>query len=45
MTEQGLAESRSRAQAMIAEGFVLMNGKTVKKPSVAVAEGDAVTVT
>lgn len=45
MTEQGLAESRSRAQAMIAEGFVLMNGKTVKKPSVAVAEGDVVTVT
>lgn len=45
MTEQGLAESRSRAQAMIAEGFVLMNGKTVKKPSVAVSEGDTVTVT
>lgn len=45
MTEQGLAESRSRAQAMIAEGFVLLNGKTVKKPSVAVAEGDTVTVT
>ena len=40
-----MAESRSRAQAMIAEGFVLLNGKTVKKPSVAVAEGDTVTVT
>ena len=40
-----MAESRSRAQAMIAEGFVLLNGKAVKKPSVAVEEGDTVTVT
>ena len=45
MTETGLAESRSRAKAMIDEGFVLLNGKTVKKPSLAVAEGDLVTVT
>ena len=45
MTENGLAESRSRAQAMIAEGFVLLNGKAVKKPSVAVNDGDTVTVT
>lgn len=45
MTEKGLAESRSRAQAMISEGFVLLNGKTVKKPSVSVEDGDAVTVT
>ena len=45
MTEKGLAESRSRAQAMISEGFVLLNGKTVKKPSLAVADGDTVTVT
>ena len=44
MTEKGLAESRSRAQAMISEGFVLLNGKTVKKPSLAVADGDTVTV-
>ena len=39
-----MAESRSKAQAMIAEGFVLLNGKTVKKPSVSVEEGDTVTV-
>ena len=45
MTENGLAESRSRAQAMIDEGFVLLNGKAVKKPSTAVNDGDAVTVT
>ena len=45
MTENGLAESRSRAQAMISEGFVLLNGKAVKKPSVAVNDGDTVTVT
>lgn len=45
MTENGLAESRSRAQAMIAEGFVLLNGKEVKKPSVIVNDGDTVTVT
>ena len=45
MTEKGMAESRSRAQAMIAEGFVLLNGKEVKKPSVAVEDGDTVTVT
>ena len=45
MTENGLAESRSRAQAMIAEGFVLLNGKAVKKPSAAVEDGDTVTVT
>ena len=44
MTEKGLAESRSRAQAMIAEGFVLLNGKTVKKPSAAVEDTDSVTV-
>ena len=45
MTENGMAESRSKAQAMIAEGFVLLNGKTLKKPSVSVEEGDTVTVT
>jgi len=45
MTENGYAESRSKAQAMIAEGFVLLNGKAVKKPSVAVNTGDTVTVT
>ena len=45
MTENGLAESRSKAQSMIAEGFVLLNGKTVKKPSVSVGDGDTVTVT
>ena len=45
MTENGLAESRSRAQAMINEGFVRLNGKEVGKPSAAVNEGDTVTVT
>lgn len=45
MTEKGLAESRSKAQAMISEGFVRLNGKEVRKPSAAVGENDTVTVT
>lgn len=45
MTEKGLSESRSKAQAMIAEGFVLINGKKAKKPSAEVSEGDEVLIT
>ena len=42
---KGLAESRSRAQAMISGGMVLLNGRTVTKPSAQVGELDCVTVT
>ncbi|MBR2460707.1 MAG: TlyA family RNA methyltransferase [Clostridia bacterium] len=45
MTEHGLSESRSKARAMIESGFVLINGKRVKKPAQEVCGGDTVTVT
>lgn len=45
MAENGIAESRSKAQAMIAEGAVLLNGSAVTKPSAAVTESDTVTIT
>ena len=45
LAEKGLAESRSRAQAMIAGGMVSVNGKTVTKPAFAVTEADNVVLT
>lgn len=45
MAQNGLAESRSKAQAMISSGFVILNGKRVLRPSTAVSEGDEITVT
>ena len=45
MAENGLAESRSKAQALIAEGAVLLNGSAVAKPSANVSDSDTVTVT
>lgn len=45
MAQNGLAESRSKAQAMIANGFVILNGKKVLRPSTTVSDSDEITVT
>ena len=45
LTELGLAKSRTRAQSLIAGGFVTVNGVPVQKASHDVAEEDAVAVT
>ncbi len=45
MQKSGLSESRSKAQAMISAGTVMLNGSRVKKPSEQVSETDSVTVT
>ena len=44
LVEKGYAQSRERAKIMIKNGGVIINGKTVLKPSSTVAEADAVTV-
>ena len=38
LTEQGLQESRQKAQATIMSGLVFVNGQRVDKPGTAVAE-------
>lgn len=45
LTAEGHCDSRSRAQALIAAGVVLVNGVAAKKPSQKVAGGDVVEVT
>lgn len=45
MQKSGLSESRSKAQAMISAGTVLLNGRVVGKPSEQVSEADEITVT
>ncbi|MBR4185132.1 MAG: TlyA family RNA methyltransferase [Clostridia bacterium] len=45
LTELGLAKSRTRAQSLIAGGFVTVNGEPVTKPSHDVSEKDAVVLT
>ncbi len=45
LTERGLAASRTRARALIEGGFVLVNGRTVTKPSWPVEDGADVEVT
>ncbi|MBQ3707028.1 MAG: TlyA family RNA methyltransferase [Clostridia bacterium] len=45
LTELGLAKSRTRAQSLIAGGFVTVNGVPVTKPSHDVGEDDAIVIT
>lgn len=45
LVELGLAPSRARAQAMIKEGVVLVNGKTAIKAGLSCGEGDEIRVT
>ncbi|MBQ4065532.1 MAG: TlyA family rRNA (cytidine-2'-O)-methyltransferase, partial [Clostridia bacterium] len=42
LTDRGEAESRSRAQELIKNGFVSVNGKAVTKSSHPVEEGDTI---
>lgn len=44
LVQQGLAESRARAQEAIAAGLVSVNGAAAKKPSQKVGEGEEVVV-
>ncbi|WP_297483631.1 TlyA family RNA methyltransferase [Sulfurimonas sp.] len=44
LVEKGFVESRNKAQALIKEGLVLVNGKALKKSSFKVEEGDEVTI-
>lgn len=44
LTKRGLAPSRERAQALIASGLALLNGKVLQKPSVRVTDADELTV-
>jgi 23S rRNA (cytidine1920-2'-O)/16S rRNA (cytidine1409-2'-O)-methyltransferase len=44
VTQQGLAESRERAQALIIAGKVRVAGETVRKPDRSVAAGTPITV-
>jgi len=44
LVENEFVESRNKAQALIKEGLVLVNGKAVKKSSFKVEEGDEVTI-
>ena len=44
LTEQGLQESRQKAQAMIMSGLVYVNGQRVDKPGAAVDPGANVEV-
>jgi len=44
LTQQGLAESRERAQALIMAGKVRVAGETVRRPDRAVADGAPVSV-
>ena len=44
LTENGICESRSKAQEYIKSSLVSVNGKTVNKPSYIVAENDTVTL-
>lgn len=45
LTEKKLADSRSRAQWMIEQGLVKVNGKTATKPAIPIEEMDEVLVT
>jgi len=45
LVQHGIAESRSRAQLLIAEGVVLVDGILTTKPATKVAEGAALTLT
>lgn len=45
LVERGLASSRTRAQALIDSGSVLLNGAPVAKPSARVSDGDDLAVT
>lgn len=45
LAEKGLVESRTRAQELIAGGFVLCNGLPVKKDSADVTDADKIEVT
>ena len=42
--ELGLAGSRNRAQELIKEGFVLLNGKICKKPAKEIRPGSSVSI-
>ena len=44
MTENGLAESRQKAQALILAGLVTVDGRRVDKPGAAVADGAEIAV-
>lgn len=41
---RGLAPSRERAQALIAAGFVMLNGQSLRKPSVKISASDELSV-
>ena len=45
LVQQGLMESRARAQAAIAAGFIMVNGLVAEKPSQKVPEGAEIAVT
>lgn len=40
MVNRGLADTRARAQQLVAKGAVLLNGRVASKPSIRVEEGD-----
>lgn len=44
LTEHGLAPSRQRAKLLIESGCVLLNGKTVEKPSAPASEADKIEI-
>ena len=44
LTEQGLQESRQKAQATIMSGLVFVNGQRVDIPSYLVKVGDVITI-
>lgn len=44
IAQKGLVQSRSRAEQLISDGSVKVNGKTVTKPAFSVEENDKIEI-